>query len=190
MPLPGCPVFPGSHLFPSLLILGQDGEIVCYTNLVTDLPKLPQGIGRLPQLPSGFKADRVDHKVGMDMLGIAVGGHQHLMSWPRLGSELQTNGMGLLIGDVFLGRKGLYILVEVDSIQLTIGGFGSEKFRDGIGSVAVHSADIAVSCLGINGLILPLAVLHDSLHCTDMLLAFLDVGYCCQSLPPIRTRAS
>lgn len=73
--LPGCPVFPGSHLFPSLLILGQDGEIVSHADLVTDLPKLAQGIRGLPQLSSGFKADGIYHKVGMDMLGIAVGGH-------------------------------------------------------------------------------------------------------------------
>ena len=118
--LPGCPVFPGSHLFPSLLILGQDGEAVSHTDLVTELPKLPQGIGGLPQLSPSFKTHGIYHKVGVDILGIAVGSHQHLMPWPRLGSELQTNGMSLLIGDVFLGRKGLHILVEIDPVQFPV----------------------------------------------------------------------
>lgn len=190
LPLPGRPVFPGSHLLSSLLILGQDGEVVCHTDLVADLPKLPQGIGGLPQLSPRLKADRVNDKVGMDMLGITVCGHLYLIPWPRLGSELQADGMSLFVTDILLGREGLHILVEVDPVQLSICCFCSHKLCDGIGTVAVHAADIAVSCLGIDGLILPLAVLHDSLHCTDMLLAFLDVGYCCQSLPPIRIRAS
>ncbi len=188
--LPGCPVFPGSHLFPSLLILGQDGEAVSHTDLVTELPKLPQGIGGLPQLSPSFKTHGIYHKVGVDMLGIAVGSHQHLMPWPRLGSELQTNGMSLFVTDILLGREGLHILVEIDPVQLSVGSFGSHELCERIGAIAVYSADIAVIRLWVSGLVLPLAVLHDSLHRTDMLFGFLDVGYCCQVLPPIRISAS
>jgi hypothetical protein len=74
-----------------------------HTNLVADLPKLPQGGGGLTELHPCFKADGVDYKVGMDMLGIAVGGHLHLMPRPGLGCKLQTNLMRLLVGD-FLSR--------------------------------------------------------------------------------------
>lgn len=161
-----------------------------HTYLVTELAKLPQGIGGLPQLSSRFKADRVDHKVGVDMLGITVGSNQHLIPRPCLGCELQTDFVSLLIGNIFLGGEGLHILVEVDSVKLPIGGFGSHKLCERISTVAIHAADIAVSCLWINGFVLPLAVLHDSFHGTDVLLGFFDVGYCCQSLPPIRIRAS
>ena len=74
-----------------------------HTNLVADLPELPQGGGGLVELHPGFKADGVDHKVGMDMLGIAVGGHLHLMPRPGLGCERQTDLVGLLVGDLFFG---------------------------------------------------------------------------------------
>ena len=158
--------------------------------LVTDLPELPQGIWRLAQLPPGLEAYGIDYKVGMDMLGITVGGHLYLMPRPRPLSELQADGMRLLIGDVFPRGKGLHILVEIDPVQLSVGGLGSEKFREGSDSIAVHPADIAVPCFGVGGLVLPLAVPHNSLHGADVLLGFLDVGYCCQCLPPIRTSSS
>lgn len=74
-----------------------------HTNLVTDLPELPQSGGGLAELHPRFKADRVDHEVGMYMLGIAVGGHLYLMPWPGLGGKLQTNFVCLLISDVFFG---------------------------------------------------------------------------------------
>lgn len=59
------------------------------------------------------------------MLGIAVGTHLHLIPRPRLGSELQTNGMSLFVTDILLGREGLHILVEIDPVQLSVGSFGS-----------------------------------------------------------------
>lgn len=124
------------------------------------------------------------------MLGIAVGTHLHLIPRPRLGSELQTNFVSLLIGDVLFGREGLDILVEVDPVQLTIGGFSSHKLCERIGTVTVHTADKSTACLWVSGLTLPLTIPHDNPHSTDMLLGFLDVGHCCQSLPPIRIRAS
>lgn len=190
LPLPGGTVFPGRHLPSAVLILGQDGEVMRPAKLVTDLPELPQGVRGLAQLPPGLETDRIDHKVGVDMLGIAVGGHLHLMPRPRPLSELQTDGVGLLVGDVLSGGKGLHILVEIDSIQLAVGGFGSEKFREGSDSIAVHPADIAVPGLRIGGLVLPLTVPHDSLHSADVLFGFLDVGYCCQCFPPIRISSS
>ena len=74
-----------------------------HANLITNLPELAQGGGGLAELQPGFKADGVDHKVGMDMLGIAVGGHLHLMPRPCFGCKLQPDFVSLLIGDLFLG---------------------------------------------------------------------------------------
>ena len=99
----GCPVFPVAHLPSAPLIGGQNGEFVFHTNLVADLPELPQGGGCLAEFHPRFKADGVDHKVGVDMLGIAVGGHLHLMSRPGLGGKFQTDCVGLFIGDVLVG---------------------------------------------------------------------------------------
>ena len=74
-----------------------------HADFVADLSKLPQGGGCLAELHSGFKAYGVDHKVGMYVLGIAVGGYLHLMPRPCFGCKLQPNLMSLLIGDLFLG---------------------------------------------------------------------------------------
>lgn len=161
-----------------------------HANLVTDLTELPQGGGRLVQFHPSFKTDGVDHKVGMHVLGIAVGGHLHLMPRPSLGSEFQSDFVSLLIGDLFLGRKGLDILVEIDAIHLVVGCLGGEKFREGIGAIAVQSSHISDAGFRIGGLVLPLAVPHNRLHCADMLLRFLDVGYSCQPLPPMRISSS
>lgn len=190
MPLSGCPIFPVGHLPSAPLIGGQNRELMFHANLVTDLPELPQSGRGLVQLHPRFKADGVDHEVGMYVLGIAVGGHLHLMSRPSLGCKLQTDFVRLLIGDLFLGRKRLNILVEIDPIQLVVGGLGGEKFRKGIGTVTVQSGHIANSSFRVCGLVLPLAVPHNRLHGTDVLFCFLDVGYSCQLLPPMRTSSS
>ena len=161
-----------------------------HTDLVADLPELPQGSGGLAELHPRFKADGVDHKVGVDVLGIAVGGHLHLVPRPCLGGKLQTNFVCLLVADVLPGRKGLNVLVEIDAVQLVVGSLGDEKFREGIGAVAVQSGHITDACFGVSGLVLPLAVAHHCLHGADVLFRFLDVGYSCQPLPPMRTSSS
>ena len=161
-----------------------------HADLVADLPELPQGGGGLAELHPCFKADGVDHKVGVNMPGIAVGSHLHLMPRPGLGGKLQTDGVCLLVADVLVGRKGLNVLVEIDAVQLVVGGLRGEEFREGIGAVAVQSGHIADACFGVGGLVLPLAVAHHCFHGTDVLLGLLDVGYSCQPLPPMRTSSS
>ena len=128
--------------------------------------------------------------MGMDMLGIAVGGHLHLMPRPSLGCKFQTDLVSLLIGDLFFGRKGLNVLVKIDPIQLVVGSLGGEKFREGIGTVAVQPGHVSDTGFWVGGLVLPLAVAHNCLHGADVLFGFLDVGYSCQPLPPIRISSS
>ena len=111
--------------------------MVRHADLVADLPELAEGVGVLAELPACLEADGIDDEVGVDMPGIAVGGHLHLMPRPGLRRKLQSDGMGLGIGDVLPGRKGLDILVKVDAVQLVVGGLGGEKFREGILAVAV-----------------------------------------------------
>ena len=190
MSLPGGPVFPVAHLPSAPLIGGQNGELMFHADFVADLPKLPQGGWGLVQLHPGFKTDRIDHKVGMYVLGIAMGGHLYLMPWPCLGCKLQTDGVCLLVADVLPGRKGLNVLVEIDAVQLVVGGLGGQEFCEGIGTVAVQTGHISVACFWVGGLVLPLAVPHHCSHGTNVLVRFLDVGYSCQPLPPIRTSSS
>ena len=74
-----------------------------HADFVAYLPELPQGGRGLAELHSRFKADGVNHKVGVDMLGIAVGGHLYLMPRPSLGCKLQSDLVSLLISDLFFG---------------------------------------------------------------------------------------
>ena len=161
-----------------------------HADLVADLPELPQGGGGLAELHARFKTYGVDHKVSVDVLGIAVGGHLHLVPRPGFGGKLQPNLVCLLVVDVLPGRKGLNILVEIDAVQLVVGGLGGEKFRERIGAVAIQSGHVSNPGFQVGGLVLPLAVPHHRLHGADMLLGFLDVGYSCQPLPPIRISSS
>lgn len=161
-----------------------------HADFVADLPELPQGGGGLAELHPRFKTDGVDHEVGMDMPGIAVGGYLHLVPRPGFGGKLQTDCVSLLISDLLFRGKGLNVLVEIDAVQLVIGGLGGEEFREGIGTVAVQSGHISAACFQVGGLVLPLAVPHHRLHGADVLLGFLDVGYSCQPLPPMRTSSS
>lgn len=71
-----------------------------HTDLVTDLPKLPQSGRSLVQLHPGFKADGVYHEVGMYVSCIAVGSYLYLMPRPSPGCKLQTDFVSLLIGDI------------------------------------------------------------------------------------------
>ena len=145
--------------------------------LIADGTELLQRAGILPQLPSIHEADGVDNKMGVDVFGIAVGGHLHLMSGPGFHGELSGDGVGLLIGDILPGREGLDILIEVDAVQLAVGILGGEELRDGVQSVTADAADIPLPGQLIHGLALLQAVPHDTDHGTGMLPGFLDVSY-------------
>lgn len=163
---------------------------MCHADLVAELPELAEGVGVLTELLACLKADGIDDEVGVDMPGIAVGGYLHLMPWPGLRRKLQTDGMGLGIGDVLPGGKGLDILVKVDAVHLAVGGLGGEKFREGILAVAIQPCHIPATGFRVGGFVYPLAVAHDGFHGTDMLLGFPDVGHSRHLLPPMRTSSS
>ena len=55
-----------------------------HADLVADLPELAEGVGVLAELFPGLETDGIDDEVGVDMPGIAVGGHLHLMPRPGL----------------------------------------------------------------------------------------------------------
>lgn len=164
--------------------------MVCHADFVADLPELPEGVGILAELLPGLEADGIDDEVGVDMLGIAVGGHLHLMPRPGLCRKLQTDCMSLGIGDILPGGEGLDILVKVDAVQLIVGGLGGEKFREGILAAAVQPGHIPAPGFRVGGFVHPLAIAHDGFHGTDMLLGFPDVGHSRHLLPPMRTSSS
>ena len=119
----------------------QHREAVGLADLIAECPQLFQRVGILPQFLSGLKADRVDDEMGMDVRCIAVRGHQGLVSGPCAGRKLLRKRMRLPGRDILLRRKGLDILVKVDTIQFPIGRFGRREFRDSVRAVTVDAAD-------------------------------------------------
>ena len=105
---------------------------MCRTDLIIEFPQMEQGIRMLSQFQAVLKADRVDHEMGMDVVGITVSRCQHFISRPSLRRKLQCDLMGLLVGDILRRRKGLHILVKADAILFVPCGLGGFKFRDGI----------------------------------------------------------
>ena len=95
----------------------------------------------MPELSSVNKADGVDHKVGMDVLGIAVGGYLHFISRPSFLCKCSCNLMRLLGSDILPGMEGLNVLVEVDAVHFVVGSLRCQKFCDGIATIAVNTAD-------------------------------------------------
>lgn len=156
-------------------------------DLVTDTAKLAQCVGILAELPAINKADGVDHEVGMDMLGIAVGGHLHLISRPCFLCELPGDLMCLLERDVFPWMERLNVLVEVNADHFVVGSFRCQEFRDGIAAIAVDTADQLLPRQFIHRLFILSAVFHHSDHGTEVLLLLLDVSDCCHQPPrPMR----
>ena len=87
----------------------------------------------------------------MDMLGITVGGDLDFVTGPCFHSELSGNLMGLSVRDVFSGREGLDILIEVDAVQFAVGMLGGEELRDGVQSVTADATDIPLPGQLIHG---------------------------------------
>ena len=186
-------IFPGSTVFPcrkfsaALLIGRQDGQVMFLADLVTDSAKLAQGVGILPELLPVHEAYGVDHEMGVDVLGIAVGADLHLISRPCFLCKRSCNPMRLLGRDVLPGMEGLNVLIEVDAVYLVVGSLGCQKFCDGIVAIAVDTADQFLLGALVPSFLLLSAVFHHSHHSTDVLLLFPDVSDCSHQAPrPVR----
>ena len=112
-----------------------------HADIVTDHPQELQGIWVLMKLQSCLEVYGVDDEVTVDMVGIAVGGDEDFRTGPGTGSKLQGNFVCLPVCDVFRGREGLDILVEVDAVHFAVGGLGRFELQNGIHSFAVDTAD-------------------------------------------------
>ena len=140
----------------------------------------------LPQLQPGFKADGIDHKVGVDVGSVAVGGHQHLVSWPCLRRKLQPQFVSLSVGDVLHGREGLYILVKKNTTLFMPCGTGGFKLCDGIQAVAMDSGDPTLTVCFVPCFLFLHAVVHHPLHIAGSLPGFFDIGDGRQLNHPVR----
>ena len=179
-------VLPAAYALAAFLIGRQNRKPMGQTQLVTDGTELLECTGVLPQLSSIHEADRVDHEVGVDVLGIAVGGDLDFVTGPGFHGELSGNLVGLLIGDVLPVGEGLDILVEVDAVQFSVGILGRQELRDRVQSVTTDAADIPLPSQLIHGFAFLQAVPHNTDHSTRMLPGFFDIGYGCYAASPPR----
>ena len=93
---------------------------------------MEQGIRMLPQFQAVLETDGVDHEMGMDVVGIAMGSHQHFIPWPGLFCKFQCQFVSLLVRDILLRGEGLHILVKADAVFFVPCGLGGFKLCDGI----------------------------------------------------------
>ena len=120
---------------------GQHRIVVLHAELVGKVPQVLQGAGPLAEHFPALIAHRVHQKMGMDVVGVHMSGHQHLALRPCLFRELFRQLMGLGAGDGFLWRKGLGVVIEPHGTFLVMGGPGSPEFLDSEVGRAAHPAD-------------------------------------------------
>ena len=181
-----CPPFSGGHLLATALVFGQNRETMRHADIVTDHPQELQGVGVLMKLQSCLEVYGVDDEVTVYMVGIAVGGDENFRTGPGTGGELQSDFMCLPVGDIFRGREGLDILVEVDAAHFAMGSLGRFEFQNGIHPIAVDTADQPLAGSLVPGLVLSHAVPHDTPHRTKVLLVLRDKSYGSYAASPPR----
>ena len=159
-------------------------------DLVAQGPEGPQGLGGLPQLEARLPADGVHHKVGMEVSGVPVGGHQHLEAGPSLPCKLQGYGVGLLQRHRLFGGERLHVLVEVHALRLAVGAFGGQEFPVGIVPQAVDPGDKPLAGHRVPGLFLLADVVHHPFHGPQGLLLLRDVCHRCHGLLLVRRHSS
>ena len=120
---------------------GQHRIVVFHAEVVGKVTQVLQGAGPLAEHFPVLIAHRVHQKMGMDVVGVHMGGHQHLALRPCLFRELFRQLMGLGAGDGFLWRKGLGVVIEPHGAFLVVGGPDGTELLDSEVGKAAHPAD-------------------------------------------------
>ena len=102
-----------------LLLRLTDGQSVPQADLVREGSELHQILFHEMEFLPGFKADRVDDEVRMDVHGIGVGGNDELIVLPLL-CQLQSDCVRFLGRDVFLRMEGLHEVEIHFAVAFTI----------------------------------------------------------------------
>ena len=90
-----------------LLLWLTDRQAMLQADLVRESSELRQILFHEMQLLSGFKADRVDDDVRMDVCSVGVGGNDELVILP-LPRQFQSDFVCFLWRDIFLRMEGLH----------------------------------------------------------------------------------
>ena len=159
-------VFPVVHPVFLFIFLLDHRKTVLQTELVGGVPQLLQGLGVAVILLPGLKTDRVDHKMGVHMVGIPMGSYHNFKT--RDGRR-QLHG-DLVSGfrrDRFLRREGLHHVVVHSSAGLTVQALGiHELLQRNLGN-AVDSGDQLASLVG--GFCVPAAIGKDAMEALQVL---------------------
>ena len=100
-------------------------------DLVTGLPVGLEVCGTLVEFFAVLEADAVHHQVAVQMVGVDVGGHQHLEVRELPLGQLQSDGMGLLGRQVICLREGLNEVVVLPPVRFPIPLLGEPHLRAG-----------------------------------------------------------
>lgn len=181
--------FPCGQLGAAALVGLQHAHAVGHAHLVAYHAQFLQRVGRLAQLQPSLEADRVEYEMRMDVVGIAVGGHQDFRPRPRAGGKLQCDFMRLTRRDVFLWREGLHILIKICAVHFLKCRLSRLELHNGIHAVAVDAADKMALRELVPGLVIPHTVFHDRPHGTDVLFGFSDISHGRRGASPLSNAA-
>lgn len=181
--------FPCGQLGATAPVWFQYVQAVGHAHLVAHHAKLLQRVGRLAQLQPSLEADRVEYEMRMDVVGIAVGGHQDFRPRPRAGGKLQCDFVSLARRDIFFWREGLHILIKICSVHFLKCRLGGLELHNGIHAAAVDAADKIPLRELVPGLVIPHTVFHDCPHGADVLFGFSDISYGRRGTSPLSDTA-
>ena len=141
-----------------------------HAQLVRDRAELSERVGVLAQHPTRLEADRVQHEMGMYMLGIHMRSDDHLALRPRPRCELFCNLVRQLRRHILLRRERLRVVVEPAPAVLAVDRARGEKFLFRKLRRAVLSADELL----VPRLVISLDVADRRAHRTAGLIAVAD----------------
>ena len=133
MPLGGGTVLTGTHPFLLDLFLRrrQDVQTVGGADLIAGQPVGLEVGGALVKFSAVLKTDAVDDQVAVQMVGVDVGGHQHLEIWQLPLDQLQSNGVGLLGRQVIILCEGLDEVVVLPPVRFPVPLLGEQHLGEG-----------------------------------------------------------
>ena len=158
--------------------------------LVRERTQSAEGIGPLPEHFTALPAHRVDDEVGVDVLGVGMGGNEHLTVRPGLRRKLLCQLVGLFAGDLLLRGEGLDIVIEPCWALLSVRLPGGDEFPVGKLGRAVLSADqppvLRPPCFFLLG-----HIPGDAAHRPGGLFLIFDKGYRChqRASRPVSSRS-
>ena len=119
-------------------------QTVLQTKFVRRIPQRVNGLLVTVILHSGFKINRVDHKVGMHMICIAMCCNNDFKTGNCF-RQLQCNLVRCFRCDVFILRKGLHHVIKHATISLFVQALGVHEFLQRKLRNAINAGDQALT---------------------------------------------